>query len=171
MAINKELGFQIIDMTEKHWDELARIYAAGISSGLATFESEPPAREKFLRSKIAALNIVALSPSDEVLGWAAAGPISERPAYRGVIEHSVYVDPKSSGRGVGQALLNELVSRARELCYWTIQSSIIAQNKASRSLHLKAGFREVGRRERIAQGARGGVAGQWLDTYLYELRL
>lgn len=77
-------------------------------------------------------------------------------------------------------MLNELINRAKELGYWTIQSSIIAQNKASRSLHLKAGFREVGRRERIAQGARGEVAGQgawgevagqWLDTYLYELRL
>lgn len=171
MTKNEKLGFQITDMSAVHWDEVARIYAAGISSGLGTFESEPPAQEKFLRSKIAALSIVALSSANEVIGWAAASAVSDRPAYRGVIEHSVYVDPKSSGRGVGQALLNELINRAKELGYWTIQSSIIAENKASRSLHLKAGFREVGRRERIAQGARGEVAGQWLDTYLYELRL
>lgn len=171
MAINEKPNFRIIGMSEDQWGDIARIYASGISSGLATFEAEVPTWEKFSRSKIAGLSLVALGEERQTIGWAAVSAVSERPAYRGVIEHSVYVDPQSSGRGIGHALLSELISRARDSGYWTIQSSIIAENEASRSLHLKVGFREVGRRERIAQGARGEVAGRWLDTYLYELRL
>lgn len=171
MAINGISGLKISSMSGEHWDDVARIYAQGIAGGLSTFEADVPTWEAFSRSKNAGLNLVALSARNEILGWTAAAATSTRPAYRGVIEHSVYVDRKHSGHGIGSTLLRELINRARELGYWTIQSSIIAANDASRALHRKAGFREVGRRERIAQGARGEVAGQWLDTCLYELRL
>ncbi|MGV2950850.1 GNAT family N-acetyltransferase [Glutamicibacter sp. AGC46] len=165
------MEIRLAAMAQNHWADVARIYASGIETGLATFESEVSAREKFFAAKIPALSLVAIAPDAKVLGWAAASPVSARPAYHGVVEHSVYIDPDHAGCGIGTRLLAELIARAREEDYWMVQSAVIAGNEASRVLHARAGFREVGRRERIARGARGAVAGQWLDTVLYELRL
>ncbi|WP_242632505.1 GNAT family N-acetyltransferase [Arthrobacter sp. S41] len=171
MGKTNSADIQIAQMTQDHWESVSTIYGQGITTGLATFESEVPSKEKFFGAKIPELTLVALDPEGNVAGWAAAAPISERSAYRGVVEHSVYIDPQCSGRGIGTILLQELIKRANEQGYWTIQSAIISGNEGSRSLHKKVGFREVGRRERIAKGACGEVAGQWMDTYLYELRL
>lgn len=165
------MGIRIFGMAEEHWEDVARIYQLGLETGIATFEAGVPSREQFFNAKIGMLSSVAVAADGRIAGWVAAGLVSERAAYRGVIEHSLYVDSARSGQGTGSLLLAELIRRAGEQGYWMIQSSIIDANQPSRRLHLKAGFREVGRRERIAQGTRGEVAGQWLDTYLYELRL
>jgi phosphinothricin acetyltransferase len=90
--------------------------------------------------------------------------------YRGVVEHSVYVAPQSSGRGVGRLLLEGLISAAEHTGIWTIQSSVFPENTASLRLHERAGFRQVGRRERIALMEHGPLAGQWRDTILLERR-
>ena len=100
-----------------------------------------------------------------------------RPDYEVLVDNAqdywlgMHVDQEFAGRGVGTRLLTELIALARCHGYWMVQSSIIADNDASRILHGRAGFREVGRRERIARATRGESVGQWLDTYLYELRL
>jgi len=171
VGIDRAQTIQIARMTDAHWHDVSRIYAQGIATGLATFESEIPSREKFFESKIPELSLLALTLEGTVAGWAAATAVSQRPAYQGVVEHSVYVDHEFASRGIGTRLLTELISLARHHAYWMVQSSVIADNNASRLLHGRAGFREVGRRERIAQATQGDVAGQWLDTYLYELRL
>ena len=101
-----------------------------------------------------------------VAGWTAVSPVSPRACYRGVVEHSVYVDPGVRGRGIGRALLMRLLADAPAHGIWTIQTSIIASNEASLRIHEAVGFRVVGRRERIAQ--RDGV---WHDTILLEYRL
>lgn len=67
-----------------------------------------------------------------------------------MVEHSVYVDPAHAGRGVASVLRQDLISRARTEEYRTIQSGVFTENAVSRALHTKAGFREIGRRERIA---------------------
>jgi phosphinothricin acetyltransferase len=167
----KGVEIQITGMAESHWQDVSRIYGQGIATGLATFDSQVPTRESFFGGKIPALSLVAVDLEGHVLGWAAAAPVSARPAYRGVIEHSIYVDPNSAGQGIGRALMEELIGKAAAQGYWMLQSAIIAQNEASRNLHVKLGFREVGFRERIAQVAAGPLAGQWMDTCLYELRL
>ena len=97
MAINGISGLKISSMSGEHWDDVARIYAHGIAGGLATFEADVPTWEAFSRSKNAGLNLVALSARNEILGWTAAAATSTRPAYRGVIEHSVYVDRETLG--------------------------------------------------------------------------
>lgn len=103
---------------------------------------------------------------DALAGWAATSHMSTRECYRGVVEHSVYVASTYRSSGVGHALLSELVGVAPAHGIWTIQTSVFASNEASLALHRRCGFREVGRRERIAQ--RDGV---WHDTVLLELRL
>ena len=100
-----------------------------------------------------------------VLGWAALSPVSSRAVYRGVAEVSVYVRNLARGQGIGRALLDALVAESEKHNIWTLQASIFAANEASLSLHRACGFREVGRRERIAQ-----LHGHWHDTVLLERR-
>jgi L-amino acid N-acyltransferase YncA len=100
-----------------------------------------------------------------VVGWAALAPVSRRPCYEGVTENSIYVARAERGRGVGQALLAELVEQADRAGVWTIQAGILAGNDASVSLHERCGFRIVGRRERIAK-----KRGEWRDVVLMERR-
>jgi phosphinothricin acetyltransferase len=151
------------------WDAVATIYRAGIASGHATFEVEPPSREAFYSGKLPDLRFVAVSDG-RVIGWVAAGATSARAVYRGVVEHSVYVAPDSSGHGVGGALLERLLAAADDSDYWTIQSSIFPENEASIRLHARHGFRRVGSRERIARMTYGPLAGRWRDTVLVERR-
>jgi phosphinothricin acetyltransferase len=97
-------------------------------------------------------------------------PTSTREVYRGVVEHSVYVAAAVQGRGVGRALLRQLISESEEHGIWTIQSSIFPENTASLALHDRAGFRRIGLRERIALMTYGPYEGSWRDTVLVEHR-
>ena len=101
----------------------------------------------------------------QVVGWAALGPVSSRPCYRGVAEVSIYVAVAAQGRGAGRILLDALVTASEAAGIWTLHSSIHADNTVSVRLHQRAGFRVVGRRERIARRADG-----WADTIIMERR-
>ena len=147
------------------WPAIARIYAEGIATGNATFETEVPSWETWDATHLPAPRLVA-EEGGEVVGWIAASPVSRRDVYRGVIEHSVYVAQSARGKGVGRALLAALVEEAPMHGVWTIQTSVFAENAATVALHEAAGFRLVGRRERIAR-----IGGEWRDTLLLELRL
>jgi phosphinothricin acetyltransferase len=157
-------------MTEADWPQVEAIFAAGIAGGEATFETATPAWEHFDAAKVRDPRVVALDDSGAVVGWAAASPVSARAVYRGVIEHSVYIDPVQQGRGIGRLVLAAFVDAAEAAGYWTIQSSIFPENTASLSLHRRAGFRVVGTRERIARSELGPHAGQWRDTVMVERR-
>jgi phosphinothricin acetyltransferase len=159
----------IRSLRPEDWKAVELIHRAGIVTGHATFESEPPTWEHFDESKLPDLRFVA-ADGDTVVGWVAAGPTSSRAVYRGVVEHSVYVDPAVRGRGVGAALLARLCTAADASGYWTIQSSIFPENAASVGLHMRHGFRPVGTRERIALMTYGPLAGTWRDTLLVERR-
>lgn len=161
---------EIRPMTAADWPDVERIFADGIAAGEATFEVQTPTWEQFDAAKVREPRLVAADAEDDVIGWAAASLVSSRDVYRGVIEHSVYVDPAHQGRGIGRLLLDAFVAEADEFGYWTIQSSIFPENVASLRLHERAGFRVVGRRERIAQSQRGPHAGHWRDTVLIERR-
>lgn len=151
------------------WPAVEAIFGAGIESGHATFEAEPPSWDAFDRGKLPGLRFVAVE-HDAVIGWVAASAASTREVYRGVVEHSVYVAPDARGRGVASALLNHLCVAADALGYWTIQSSIFPENEASLRLHDRHGFRRVGTREAIARMTYGSLAGHWRDTVLVERR-
>jgi phosphinothricin acetyltransferase len=105
-----------------------------------------------------------------VLGWAAVSAVSSRPAYAGVVEHSIYVSSRARGFGVGAALLKALTVSTEQAGIWTIQASVFPENQASLQLHLAHGFRVVGRRERISRTPHGPQPGQWRDTVLIERR-
>jgi phosphinothricin acetyltransferase len=146
------------------WPEVQRIYAQGIATRGATFETEPPSWEQFDAGRLPEHRLVAVVDGT-VVGWAAVSPISTRECYAGVVEHSVYVAEEARGRGIGAALLEALVESTEAAGIWTIQSSVFPENEASVRLHERVGFRVVGRRERIAK-----LDGIWRDTVLVERR-
>jgi phosphinothricin acetyltransferase len=157
------------ELRPEDWPQVEAIYREGIGAGNATFESEPPTWEQFDAGKVRDARLVAVE-DDSVVGWAAASPVSGRAAYRGVIEHSVYVAASAQGRGVGRRLLDAFLAAAEGAGYWMVQSSIFPENRASIALHESAGFRVVGRREAIALMTYGDHAGRWRDTVLVEWR-
>jgi phosphinothricin acetyltransferase len=163
------LMITIRTLTPEDWPAVHAIHREGIATGHATFESEPPTWEAFDAGKLLAGRLVAVD-GDRVLGWTAVSPVSSRPVYRGVVEHSIYVAEAARGLGIGATLLHALIDAAEEAGIWTIQSSIFPENTVSLALHEKAGFRRVGRRERIAQMTYGPAAGTWRDTILIERR-
>jgi L-amino acid N-acyltransferase YncA len=152
-------------MSPDDWPAVAAIYEDGIATGLATFETETPSWESWNAGHLPAPRLVAVD-GGVVAGWAAASPVSARSCYRGVVEASVYVSGSHQRRGIGRTLLEALVAAALEHGIWTIQASIFAANEPSLALHRACGFRDVGRRERIARRD-----GAWHDTILLELRL
>jgi L-amino acid N-acyltransferase YncA len=156
---------QVREMTRDDYDAVAAIFAEGIATGLATFETEVPGWEQWDAAHLSEHRLVADLDGD-VAGWCAVVPYSRRAVYRGVGEESVYVAERARGRGVGRALLEALVDSARAGGLWTLQAGIFPENEASLALHRALGFREVGVRERI-----GRLRGEWRDVVLLELRL
>lgn len=110
------------------------------ATGQATFETEVPAWEAWDAARLPDLRLVALD-GDAVIGWTALSGVSERCVYSGVAEESVYVAGGSRGRGVGQALLEELIRRSELAGIWTIQTGIFQENDTSVRLHERVGFR------------------------------
>ena len=161
---------KIRDLQPDDWPGVEAIYRDGIAAGNATFESDPPTWESFDSGKVRDVRLVAVDDAGAVIGWAAASPVSSRAAYRGVIEHSVYVAESAQGHGVGRALLEAFLDAAERAGYWTVQSSIFPENTASLILHERAGFRTVGRRAAIARMTYGPHADAWRDTILVEWR-
>ncbi|MCK6210195.1 GNAT family N-acetyltransferase [Georgenia sp. EYE_87] len=157
-------------MQPVHWPEVEAVYAAGIATGHATFETTTPSWAAFDAGHLADHRFVCLDRRGEVLGWAAVSPVSARAVYAGVVEHCVYVAPAAHGRGVGRALLDALVRSTEAAGIWTIQSSVFPENVASLALHRAAGFRQVGVRRRVARMAAGPLTGRWRDTVLLERR-
>jgi phosphinothricin acetyltransferase len=160
----------IVPMRPEDWPGVERIYAAGIATGHATFEDTPPTWEQFDAAKLPDQRLVAVDADGRVLGWAAASAVSDRCVYAGVVEHSVYVDPAATGRGVGLALLQALAESTEQAGIWTIQSGIFPENDLSLRLHHRAGFRVVGTRARVGRMTYGPMAGRWRDVVLVERR-
>ncbi|HWS34933.1 MAG TPA: GNAT family N-acetyltransferase [Actinoplanes sp.] len=152
-------------MTDEHAAAVLDIYRLGIESGNATFETEPPTWDRFTTTRLPGLRFVAIDPGGSVVGWVACGSVSDRCVYAGVVEHSVYVHPAHSGRGVGRALLDALISATEAAGIWTIQSGIFPENTPSIALHSACGFRTVGTRERV-----GRHHDTWRDVILVERR-
>jgi phosphinothricin acetyltransferase len=152
-------------MRAEDWPAVTAIYAEGIATGSATFETEVPSWEAWDAAHLREHRLVA-EVGGEVAGWAALSTISSRPCYAGVAEDSVYVAADTRGRGIGTSLLRALVEGADKAGIWTIQTSIFPENVASLELHRRCGFRVVGIRERIGQ-----LHGVWRDTVLMERRV
>lgn len=147
--------------------EVLRIYKEGIDSFLATFETELPDFETWVSGKRTDCRLVARESDDRLLGWAVLSPTSKRAVYAGVCELTIYISANAQGRGVGSALMKEIIEQSEAAGIWTLVSVIFPENEGSHRLHQKFGFREVGTRERIAFHA---GSQRWQDTLMLERR-
>ena len=151
-------------MTPGDWPDVRRIYADGIATGNATFETGVPEWDVWDRNHSTGCRLVA-RVGDDVVAWAALSPVSTRACYAGVAEHSIYVDEGYRGKGIGKLLLAEFAAETEAAGFWTLQSSIFPENRASIAIHLACGFRTIGRRKRVAV-----LNGEWRDTVIVERR-
>lgn len=159
-----KMDFFVQEMKRADLGEVLKIYAEGIASGNATFEISAPGEEEWDKIHLSNYRLVARS-GEEIIGWAALSPVSGRCTYSGVAEVSVYVAAGATGKGVGKALLSELVRESEKAGIWTLDAGIFPENKASISIHKSCGFREVGYREKL-----GSANGIWRDVILFERR-
>lgn len=157
-------GFQIEEMRPEHWEQVRAIYLEGIQTGNATLEADAPEWEAWNAGHVPSPRLVACR-EETILGWAALSPVSGRCVYGGVAEVSIYIGEAYRGQGVGLTLLQHLVRASEAAGFWTLQAGILKENLASRQLHAKSGFREVGYRERL-----GKLNGAWRDVVLMERR-
>jgi L-amino acid N-acyltransferase YncA len=151
-------------MLPSDWEAVRAVYLEGIATGDATFETAAPEWERWDASHRRDCRLAPCDDAD-VIGFAALSPVSARAVYAGIAEVSVYVAERARGRGVGAALLGELVRASESAGVWTLQAGIFPENAASLKLHERCGFRVVGRRERI-----GRRDGRWRDVVLMERR-
>jgi L-amino acid N-acyltransferase YncA len=151
-------------MRDEDWPGVRAIYVEGIATGNATFETEAPSFERWSATHLPEHRLVAVRGED-LVGWAALAPLSDRCVYAGVAENSVYVAERGRGQRVGRRLLEALIAHADAAGIWTIQSGIFPENVASVQLHVRCGFRVVGTRERLGQ-----LHGRWRDVLMVERR-
>lgn len=156
----------IINATTQHWDAIKAIYTEGMLTKNATFETPDKLStyDKWIHNKIKDAVFVYLE-NQEVLGWAALHQVSDRCVYAGVAELSIYISEQAQGKGVGSALMQHLINYTEAHNIWSIQAGMFPENKGSRALHQKFGFREIGIREKIGQ-----MDGKWRDVLYMERR-
>jgi L-amino acid N-acyltransferase YncA len=180
----------VVALRPRHADGVLAVYADGIATRQATFETSLPTWTQWDQARLPGHRYVAVTgraPDDDggppagddrgsdavvpaqapmtVLGWVAVSAASTRGAYAGVVEVGVYVAAAARGRGVGATLLRRLVESCDADGIWTVQAGIFPENRASLALHEGLGFRRVGVRERI-----GRLDGRWRDVVLLERR-
>jgi len=157
-------GVVVRDAAEADMETVARIYGHYVEHGLATFEEVPPTGAEMLARRSKALAIGApylvAEIDGEIVGYCYATPYHARAAYRHTLEDSVYVAPSLGGRGIGGALLAELIARC-EAGPWRWIVAIIGDsgNSASIALHRRHGFELVGTLRSV-----GFKLGRWVDT-------
>jgi phosphinothricin acetyltransferase len=158
------MDIEIRAMRTADWPAVSAIYAEGIATGQATFQTDVPECEQWDKSHLQQCRLVAIA-NDSVVAWAAISPVSSRAVYAGVVEVSVYVSSGSRGRGIGRQILTSLITETEADGRWTLQAGIFPENEASVALHVGCGFRIVGVRRRI-----GRHNGGWRDALFLERR-
>ena len=151
-------------MSSADWPDVSAIYLEGIATGNATFETLAPTWDEFDRTHLPFARLVARQ-GKTIAGWVTLSRVSNRSAYAGVAEMSVYVASWARSKGVGSALMAAAIAESERNGIWTLQGAIFTENVASLKLCEAAGFRQVGRRERIGQ-----CQGKWRDTIIVERR-
>jgi phosphinothricin acetyltransferase len=148
---------------------IAAIYAQAVREGTASYELDPPSEAEMAGrwrevAEKGYPHIVAVGDAG-VLGFAYAGPYRPRPAYRFMVEDSIYIDPPHQRAGIGRALLAELIARCEQIGFRQMVAVIGdgTGHPASVGLHRALGFRHIGTIE-----ASGFKFGRWLDTVLMQ---
>jgi phosphinothricin acetyltransferase len=159
------------DATDHDLPQIRGIYAHHVLHGLASFEEIPPPVEEIRARRAAVLELglpyLVFERDGRVAGYSYATLYRTRAAYRHTLEDSVYVREGEGRRGIGEALLRELVERCAR-GPWRQMIAVIGDsaNTPSIALHRKLGFREVGTLSSV-----GFKFGRWVDSVLMQRAL
>jgi L-amino acid N-acyltransferase YncA len=165
---------RIRPMTPDDADQVLAIYAEGVATGHATFETRVPDWAAFSAARLGVPRLVAewdqRGESSGVVGWAVLSAVSSRPVYAGVAESTLYVGAAVRGQGVGRVLLSALIAASEAEGFWSLRAGIFPENVASLALHEALGYRRVGLFERVGRMTYGPIDGQWRDVVMLERR-
>jgi phosphinothricin acetyltransferase len=165
-------AFEIRDATPRDIPDMREIYNHYVANSTVTFDEDvltlAEMRKKFtVVEKLGYPWLVAVSPAGQVLGYAYVTPYRTRAAYRFTVENSIYLGPASTGKGIGRALMAELLERAKAVGIREVVAVIADKGaEASIKLHADFGFREIGHMGRV-----GFKFGRWLGTVLMQRSL
>lgn len=159
------MNYEIREMLPADGEKVLEIFEEGIAGGNATFDQTAPTWEGWDEKYFNVCRFVLETEENEIVGWAALQPISNRDCFKGVAEVSIYMKNTAQGKGFGSMLLKKLILDSEEHEFWTLQAGIFPENEASIYVHEKLGFRLVGKREKIGQ-----MNGVWRDIVLLERR-
>jgi L-amino acid N-acyltransferase YncA len=148
---------------------ITRIYNEGIRDRLATLETEertPEERRDWLAARDDRHPVLVAEQDGAIAGWGSLNVFNPRPAYRFVADFSVYVAAAARGTGVGSALLEALIERARTLDFHKLVLAAFPFNEAGMRLYRRFGFREVG-----IYREQGFLDDRWVDVIIMERML
>ena len=149
---------------------ITAIYKHYVDETAITFDTEAPGEpamaEKFGHLVALGHPLIVAEADGEVLGYAYASTYRPRPAYRFTCEDSIYLHPQARGKGLGKAMLTELIAQSRSFGFRQMIAVITADTEASIAIHEKFGFRHVGRYEAV-----GFKFDRWLDIVHLQLAL
>ncbi|MDB5506979.1 MAG: N-acetyltransferase [Devosia sp.] len=150
---------------------ISAIYKHYVENSVATFDLADPGQtyiaEKFGHMVEAGHPVVIAEGNDgKLLGYSYASEYRTRPAYRFTLEDSVYLAPDAIGRGIGTALLTEIIAQSKARGFKQMLGVITADSAASIKLHERLGFRHIG----LHQGL-GYKFDRWLDIVHMQLGL
>ncbi len=147
-------------------EAIRSIYNHEVVSGTSTFDirERSLAEQRAWLSERSGAHVVLVAEIDGVVvGFGSLSKYKERPAYNGTVENSVYVSPGQQGLGIGRALLDALVERARDHGFHTLIARIGHESEGSIAVHAKAGWVEIGREREV-----GRKFGRWLDIVIMQ---
>jgi len=165
------MQFSIRDATKDDIPFIGAIYREAVLNGTSTYEIEPPSDEEMM-ARFGSITgkgypyIVAVGEADGILGYAYASAFRTRPAYRWMVEDSIYLATEARGRGIGKALLCALLEASAARGFRQMIAVIGGAHPASVALHRAVGFAETG----LLIGT-GYKHGRWLDTMLMQKAL
>jgi L-amino acid N-acyltransferase YncA len=163
---------QIVQCTrERHADAILAIFNDAILNSTALYDYKPRTKEMMtawfdIKAKGKYPIIGMENDAGELMGFGSYGTFRAFPAYQYTVEHSVYVDVRFRGQGVGKRLLREIITAAQQQDYHVLVGAIDASNAVSIRLHEALGFTQCGT---IRQA--GFKFNRWLDLVFYQLLL
>ena len=150
-------------------EALMRIYNREVLETTATLDAEPRTlveQTRWLAERSGGHAVVVAEIDGQVVGFASLSPFKTRAAYRPTVENSVYVDPDFQRRGIGRALMAEIIDRARIHGFHSVIARVAEGNPGSVALHEAFGYRLVGIEREV-----GRKFGRWLDVSELQLML
>ncbi|MCD9625719.1 GNAT family N-acetyltransferase [Rhabdothermincola salaria] len=150
-------------------EAIRTIYNAEVTGSTVTFDLRPRSLEEqraWLDARSGAFAVLVAEDEGEVVGFASLSPYRDRPAYSTTVEESIYIRHDQRGKGLGKALLGEIVEVASRQGFHTIMARVVGHHQASIGLHRSVGFGVVGVEREV-----GRKFGKWLDVVVMQRML